>query len=521
MRSRATRSRAPRARFDSPGRPGRMAALTPGLAILVWTCAAAVPVFAAETPLVGRFHRAATECRLVRQGQTGALAGFADTAWVNAEATIWTFSLEPAAPLSAREIAERLAHARKTDMGRLLFRHVQGWLDSPAGSLPPGILPLGARQIRFLLERPDPGFPSRLAEVEASLCADPRSPSDFGCGPFRIAMRLGPDESALARPGAIAERISCWRLSEAAGAGNGSGPLLELVGQLDRTGGGTSMVRLGFQLPQLPGYCAVDEQPPAANSPLLAHVFLLVGARLRGEREQIQAALMSAPLMPGSAAWVQTSHLLPGPSRAGAAAESLGGGEAPDRETARESAGAVAPTEERRQAILAYPEGLPAMHCIAERVRALLWPAGWDLLLQPLVEGESSAAESTAADLILGLEVTSKRAEAWDHLRLLFALAPPEEAAQAGGLGRAPGSASLPPLLEEEWEIAAALEVRLLSRGDLIPLLTARVEWWLEAPERPDELIDGVLPFWRELSQPLVVITGEPGHPFDRGKGSP
>ena len=521
MRSRATRSRAPRARFDSPGRPGRMTALAPGLAMLVWTCAAAVPAFAAESPLTRRFHRAATECRLVRQGQTGALAGFADTAWVNAEATIWTFSLEPAAPLSAREIAERLAHARQTDMGRLLFRHVQGWLDRAAVSLPPGILPLGARQVRFQLERPDPGFPSRLAEVEASLCADPRSPSDFGCGPFRIAMRLGPDESALARPGAMAERISCWRLSEAVAAGNGSGPLLELVGQLDRTGGETSMVRLGFQLPQLPGYCAADEQPPATNSPLIAHVFLVVGPRLRGEHEQIQAALMSAPLMPGSAAWVQTSHLLPGPSRAGTVAGSPGGGAAPDHETVRETAGAVTPAADRRQAVLAYPESLPAMHCIAERVRALLWPAGWDLLLQPLAEGEPSAAESTAADLILGLEVTSKRAEAWDHLRLLFTLAPREEAVQAGGLGRAPGNASAPALLEEEWEIAAALEERLLRQGYLIPLLTARVGWRLEAPERPDELIDGVLPFWRELSRPLVVITGEPGHPFDPGRGSP
>ena len=166
--------------------------------------------------LVGRFICAATERRLVERSGENWIAGLADTAWRNETATVWTLALGSGGQtMTAAEAAARLTQrAQQSRMGRLLFRHLLGWAAADGERVPEGILPLGRRRLRFLLERPDPRFPARLAAWEASLCVDPRSGRDSGCGPFRVETRLAPWRQEIRDPAAAVGGIASWERTE-------------------------------------------------------------------------------------------------------------------------------------------------------------------------------------------------------------------------------------------------------------------------------------------------------------------
>jgi len=467
-------------------------ALLPLCSMLLLGSAMAFPEAGAgigEGPVAREFHRAATEQRLVRRGEAGLLAGLADTARANADATIWTISLtDGGTALSAHEAAERLGRARRDPMKRLLFRHVLGWSGREA---PAGILPLGPGSLRFLLDRPDPAFPARLAEIEASLCDETGVSNDAGCGPFRADVHLGAEGHGLARPRPALGAIERWNVLEAGPAGTAF-DLFGAAGVLADAQGG--IVRLGFVLPGVPEYCSAGGGPPAAESGLLAHFFLLVAPGSRAESADLRSALAADAILPGArpASWVPAARLVPGGRSPGP----------PPPAPAKASA--------RPVLVLAYDGGEPVLRCIAERVRAALWTAGRDVQLNgPGGDEPPESGSGGTPDLTLVMGLTRKRPEAWDHLRLLLALAGEdrrEELLQAAEKeGALPGGDPF----DEEWRIAAALERRLSAEGSIVPLLVAPVSWWLEAPGWPVELLDGVLPVWGEPLRPFVIARSD------------
>jgi hypothetical protein len=466
-----------------------------GLAAL--SAASSVLPAGAAPDLAGRFIRGTTERRLVERTGSGWVAGLADTAWHNEAATVWTLALaDDGATLSAAEAATRLTHrARQSRIGRLLFRHLLGWPGAEAGATPEGILPLGTRRLRFLLERPDPLFPARLAAWEASLCVDSRSGRDAGCGPFRVETRLAPWREEIRNPSAAPGEIWSWERAEPAAAPGSAIPLLELIGRRRWPDVDAEAARLSFLLPPLPAYCRTEAPRPRAGTGLLAHLALILPLELRAEAGAFAAHLAAGPLLPGGerGGWLATQRLLPGRPRA------AGAFSAP---VTRALEGAPA----RRAAVLRYSPELPVLHCLAERIRALLWPAGWDVTPHPY-EGvaEPDPPPEGAAIIDLRLAVTAKGPEAWDHLRLLLAWADPATIAawEAAARMRAPEAAL--DLLEEEWRMAEDLEARVLAGGEVIPLLLGAVDWWFEAPSPPATLLRGIAPLWGEPRAPLVV----------------
>ncbi|MFH1144907.1 MAG: hypothetical protein V1774_10230 [Candidatus Eisenbacteria bacterium] len=478
----------------------------------------------AQSPLGRMFHQAATGERLVRRGGSGLLAGLADSAHVNEDATIWTFSLKegPGIPGSA-EIAARLNRARRSPMGMLLFRHVHGTaaaISPPASAraLPAGILPLGPRRIRFLLDRADPDFPARLAEIEASLCADTLQSADAGCGPFRVSVLLGAQRLEIGRPDAKIGEVLSWTMPQETAAGISQGetermpqrPLFAATGRM-RMPDTDAPIRLGFVLPPLPQYCSAQAPPPAAGSEFVAHVFLVVSEGARAHSRQLHADLAAGDLLPDARAWARSEHLLPGVRIEG------------DVESVATAVPAVQ-AGTRQTLTLSYSGDAAALGCIAERIRAVLWPAGWDIRLvrEEGVAPQAGVADAPAdgmlglpapggpADLSLRMSLTRRRAEAWDHLRNLLDLEEGDALTELSAETLGPGGTDPDPVAEE-WNTAAAIEGRLVREGRLVPLLTAPVRWWIEAPFRPEELLDGILPVWEEPPRPLVVITGGDG----------
>ncbi|MCK4413671.1 MAG: hypothetical protein KAY32_09010 [Candidatus Eisenbacteria sp.] len=457
-----------------------------------------------EPSLAGGFIHSTTERRLVEQIDTGWGAGLADTAWTNDPATIWTFSIRPGqGDLTAAEAAARLTHgARQSRLGRLLFRHVLGWRGANAQQAPEGILPLGDARLRFLLERPDPHFPARLSAWETSLCVDRRSGLDPGCGRFQVQTRLTPWRQEIRDPTPAFGELASW---ERTGSPEKTGPpvpLLELLGHWRLAPEDRVAARIRFFLPPLPAYCQAESPVSRAGTPFLVHLALLLSPDLRASSSVIAARLAAGPLLPGGerSGWHATRRLLPGRARDTELAT------APPS-PAREAEGAA--PQERYRVSLRFPEGWPVMHCVAERIRALLWPAGWDvaLLPQPAPDGPHLPPMEEAG-IDLRLAITAKRSEAWDQLRMLFAWADPATLSAWEAVQRTEdedGTASID-VLEEEWRMAEDLEARLLAGGELIPLLLGPIDWWMEAPSRPQVLLHGLAPLWGEPHPPLVVL---------------
>jgi hypothetical protein len=474
--------------------------------------ARAAPQVAAARPLIDRFINAATGRTLVIDDGKTLVAGLADTAWVNPSFTVWTFRVHPECGLSAYEVALRFRQtAGRNPLGRILFRHLLGWrADLPASMRAPapvgadselrGVLPLDRTLLRFLLTKPDPHFPWRLTVPEASLCIDPWRTSDAGCGPFEIPTQLGYGRMEIISSPGQETYPEIWSLAEGERADRSPAPLMHVDGLVRIARAGfpdaadherATEVRSSFWLPSLPAYCgAKGTVPPTAGSPFLAHFFLEVAQDHREHAAALRHSLMQSNLLPGAEklGWHGRVRFLPGRRPA-------------DMSPHAENRATTPGAEGRRAARLFFPGGIGILRCLAERIRAVLLPAGWNVQLQEVSWQTLREVRADGDyDLILHLGITRKSPEAWEMLRMLA----PWWSASATEIGCESSARGLD-LPGEEWWLVERFETTLLEGGVLIPLLLSPVSWRLEAPSRPGGLRDGILPGWEEPRPPLVV----------------